>query len=77
MSLKKVIEYCGGLKDGAAYLEFFGADTYFKKGKVYDYVMSIPWRKVKVHEAILAWEMNGEPLPRIHCYPVHVVVFSK
>ncbi|KAJ9649705.1 hypothetical protein H2199_000484 [Coniosporium tulheliwenetii] len=76
VSLKKVIKYCGGLKDGAGHLEFFGADTYFKKGKVYNYVVSIPWRKVKVHEAILAWEMNGEPLPRIHGYPVRVVVFG-
>ena len=33
-------------------------------------------RKVKIHEVMLAWEMNGEPLPRIHGYPLRVVVFG-
>jgi sulfite oxidase len=76
VSLKKVIKYCGGLKEGATDLEFFGADTYFKKGEVYNYVVSVPWRKVKVNEVLLAWEMNGKPLPKIHGYPLRVVVFG-
>ncbi|KAK4189454.1 Oxidoreductase, molybdopterin-binding domain-containing protein [Podospora australis] len=76
VSLKKVIKYCGGLKDGAMHLEFFGADTYFKKGKVYNYVVSVPWRKVKVNEVLLAWEMNGEPLPKIHGFPLRAVCFG-
>jgi sulfite oxidase len=76
VSLKKVIKYCGGLKDGADHLEFFGADTYFKKGQVYNYVVSVPWRKVKVNEVLLAWEMNGEPLPKIHGFPLRTVVFG-
>jgi len=52
----------------------FGADTYFKKGEVYNYAVSVPWRKVKRHEVILAWEMNGEPLPKIHGFPLRTVV---
>jgi sulfite oxidase len=76
VSLKKVIKYCGGLKDGGKHVEFFGADTYFKKGQVYNYAVSVPMRKVKVHEVMLAWEMNGEPLPKIHGYPLRVVVFG-
>ncbi|KAF2084796.1 sulfite oxidase [Saccharata proteae CBS 121410] len=76
VSLKKVIKYCGGLKDNAKHLEFYGADTYFKKGHVYNYVVSVPWRKVKLNEVLLAWEMNGEPLPRIHGYPLRTVVFG-
>lgn len=76
VSLKKVIKYCGGLKDGAMHLELFGADTYFKKGKVYNYVVSVPWRKVKVNEVLLAWEMNGEPLPKIHGFPLRAVCFG-
>ena len=31
VSLKKVIKYCGGLKEGAKHLEFIGCDSYFKK----------------------------------------------
>ena len=76
VSLKKVIKHCGGLKEGAKHLEFMGVDTYFKKGKVYNYVVSVPWRKVKINEVILAWEMNGKPLPKIHGYPLRAVVFG-
>jgi sulfite oxidase len=76
--LKKVIKYCGGLKNGGEniHLEFFGADTYFKKGHVFNYAVSVPWRKVKLNEVLLAWEMNGKPLPRIHGYPLRTVVFG-
>lgn len=38
--------------------------------------MSVPWRKVKTNEVLLAWEMNGKPLPKIHGYPLRVVVFG-
>lgn len=78
VSLKKVIKYCGGLtpEAGAGHLEFFGADTYFKKGKIMNYRVSVPWRKVKVNEVLLAWSMNGQPLPRIHGYPLRVIVFG-
>lgn len=76
VSLKKVIKHCGGLKDGTKHIELFGADTYFKKGKVYNYVVSIPWRKVKIHEVLLAWEMNGKPLPKIHGFPLRAVVYG-
>ncbi|KAA8574029.1 hypothetical protein EYC84_005564 [Monilinia fructicola] len=78
VSLKKVIKYCGGLKDpsGANHVEFLGADTYFKKGEVFNYAVSVPWRKVKVNEVLLAWEMNGKPLPKIHGFPLRAVVFG-
>ena len=76
ISLKKVIKYCGGLKDGAKHIEFLGADTYFKKGHVFNYAVSVPWRKVKANEVLLAWEMNGKPLPKIHGGPLRTVVFG-
>lgn len=31
VSLKKVVKYCGGVKQGAKHIEFFGADTYKAK----------------------------------------------
>lgn len=35
----------------------------------------MPLRKVKANEEVLlAWEMNGEPLPKLHGYPLRVVV---
>jgi sulfite oxidase len=76
ISLKKVIKDCGGLIDGAKHLEFYGAETYVKDLEVGNYVVSVPWSKVKANEVILAWEMNGEPLPKIHGYPLRVVVMG-
>ncbi|CAO2658343.1 Nn.00g060660.m01.CDS01 [Neocucurbitaria sp. VM-36] len=76
VSLKKVIKYCGGYKGDGKHVEFFGADTYFKKGQVYNYAVSVPARKVKINEVMLAWEMNGETLPPIHGAPLRVVVMG-
>jgi sulfite oxidase len=76
VSLKKVIKYCGGLADRGKHLEFFGADTYFKHNEVMNYAVSVPWSKVKANEVLLVWEMNGEPLAKIHGYPVRVLVLG-
>lgn len=76
ISLKKVIKACGGLVDGGKHLEFYGADTYFKDDKTMNYLVSVPWSKVKANEVMLAWDMNGKPLPRIHGYPLRIVVFG-
>ncbi|KAB5577468.1 Oxidoreductase, molybdopterin-binding domain-containing protein [Coniochaeta sp. 2T2.1] len=76
VSLKKVIKCCGGLKDGGKHLEFYGAETYFKSGELMNYVVSVPWSKVKANEVLLAWEMNDTPLPRIHRFPLRAVVMG-
>ena len=82
VSLVEVIKHCGGLKliEGTVqsdiHLEMYGADTYFKKGHVMNYVVSAPWRKARYDEILLAWEMNGEPLPRIHGFPLRAIVFG-
>ena len=49
----------------------------FRKNHVFNYAVSAPLRKVRANqgtEVLLAWEMNGEPLPKIHGYPLRVVV---
>ncbi|KAL0961496.1 hypothetical protein HGRIS_006438 [Hohenbuehelia grisea] len=76
VSLKKLLKIaCGGVKPQCKHLEFFGADTYFKKGQVYNYAVSVPWRKVRAgEEVLLAFKMNGVDLPKIHGYPLRVVV---
>ncbi|KAJ5669695.1 hypothetical protein N7462_010765 [Penicillium macrosclerotiorum] len=76
ISLKKLIKDCGGLIKPAKHLELYGAETYVKDLEVGNYVVSVPWSKVKANEVILAWEMNGEPLPKIHGYPLRVVVLG-
>ena len=50
---------------------------FFRKGNVFNYAVSAPLRKVRQQggeEVLLAWEMNGQPLPKIHGYPLRVVV---
>lgn len=76
VSLKKVLKYCGGLKSPGKHIELFGADTYFKKGHVMNYVVSVPYAKVRTHEVLLAWEMNSQPLPKIHGAPLRAVVYG-
>lgn len=76
VSLKKVIKHCGGLVDGGKHLELVGADTYFKMNEVMNYAVSVPWSKVKANEVMLAWEMNGQPLPKIHGAPVRALVLG-
>ncbi|TCD66846.1 hypothetical protein EIP91_000800 [Steccherinum ochraceum] len=74
--LKKVLKIaCGGVQPECQHLEFIGADTYFKKLEVYNYAVSVPYRKVRQNEEVmLVWEMNGEPLPKIHGGPLRMVV---
>jgi hypothetical protein len=64
ISLKKVIKDCGGLINGAKHLEFYGAETYFKADQVMNYLVSVPWSKVKANEVMLAWEWMASLCPR-------------
>jgi sulfite oxidase len=41
-----------------------------------EYVVSVPWPKVKANEVLLAWEMNDCSLPEIHGYLLRIVVFG-
>ena len=41
-----------------------------------NYLVSVPYSKVKLGEVLLAWKMNGDPLPKIHGYPVRAVVMG-
>jgi sulfite oxidase len=41
-----------------------------------NYVISVPSSKIKLDEVLLAWEMNGKPLPKIHGFPLRAVVFG-
>ncbi|KAF5989752.1 hypothetical protein FBULB1_597 [Fusarium bulbicola] len=76
VSLQKDTKYCGGLMDGAKHLELSGANTYFKRGQCMNYVVSVPWSKIKANEVMLAWERIDKPLPKIHGFPLSAVVFE-
>jgi sulfite oxidase len=57
---------------GAAHVAFTAPDVSPSVGQPFG--SSIPLPKASSGEVLLAWAMNGEPLPRVHGGPVRVVV---
>ena len=72
--LRNVVAALGGLADGAAYLTGTGGE---KLPEGVDPLSVLVERSVPVKamdDALLAWEMNGEPLPLAHGGPLRLVV---
>jgi sulfite oxidase len=63
-----------GPTEGARHAAFCGLDEAERHGKRFHFGGSIPLDKALGDEVLLATEMNGEPLPPVHGYPVRVVV---
>ena len=53
-----------GIKSGAIRVKFYSVDGY---------TTSIPLERALRDEVILAWEMNGEPLPSKHGFPLRLI----
>jgi sulfite oxidase len=63
-----------GIQPGAGHVEFIGLDRVERHGKQFGFGGSIPLEKALSNEVLLAFEMNGEPLPPVHGYPLRTVV---
>lgn len=71
-----------GVEDGAAHVAFAGLDQVEKRGERFPFGGSIPLAKALASDGwvgdsagvLLACEMNGEPLPPEHGFPLRVVV---
>lgn len=61
-----------GLKSRARYVVLDGADR--PMGKVPDFVRNIPIAKAMHPDTLLAYEMNGAPIPVSHGFPLRAVV---
>ena len=61
------------VKQGAAHVHFLGSDVP-PAPKTPAFLRSIPIAKALDRDTILAFEMNGEPLPFLHGGPVRVIV---
>ncbi|PYR69903.1 MAG: sulfite oxidase-like oxidoreductase [Acidobacteria bacterium] len=61
-----------GLEPSAKFIWFAGADAGL--GRAPDFVRSVPIDKVLHGDVLLAYEMNGEPLPLAHGFPLRVIV---
>jgi DMSO/TMAO reductase YedYZ molybdopterin-dependent catalytic subunit len=70
--LADVLKAAGGTKTGAIEVLFDGEDI--PVGKQPEFARSIPIAKALSPETLLAYEMNGQPLPYKHGYPLRVVV---
>lgn len=60
-----------GVKNGATDIAFNGADAPI--GTMPDFVRSLPVTKCMHPDTLLAWEMNGQPIPVSHGFPVRLV----
>ena len=69
--VRDVLERAGGIKPEAKHLHPFGSDD--PPGKVPPFHRSIELAKA-LDDCILAWEMNGAPLPAAHGAPLRLVV---
>lgn len=77
VSLRDVLEACGGVRAPADEVEFVGMDTVVKLEHTFNYACSVPLRKVlQFDEVLLAYEQNGAPLTAIHGAPVRALVLG-
>ena len=73
VALADVLALAGPVDD-AAHVGFEGADTSAEAQPAQLFGGSIPLDKACRPEVLLAWAMNGQPLPAVHGAPVRVVV---
>jgi sulfite oxidase len=72
--LADVLDAAGVDHDDGLHAAFSAPDVAPEAVPVQPYGSSIPLSKAMSEEVLLAWEMNSEPLPRVHGGPVRVVV---
>src|SRR5262245_2148269 len=61
-----------GAKTTGKYVALNGADK--PVGKMPDFIRNVPMEKAQNIDTILAYEMNGEPIPALHGFPLRAIV---
>lgn len=74
VSLADLLRSCGVREDTPGHVEFVGPDVSDLATPPQRYGSSIELAKAMSAETLLAWGMNGQPLPQVHGGPVRVVV---
>ena len=62
-----------GVKPAAVHVAFFGAD-FGELPTAPPVVRSIPMSKALEPNTLVAWAINGEPLPKVHGFPLRTIV---
>jgi DMSO/TMAO reductase YedYZ molybdopterin-dependent catalytic subunit len=71
--VKDVLDYCG-IADGAQYLAYQGADTHLSGDQTKSVISrGVPMHKALEAESLIAFELNGEPIPMLHGAPLRLV----
>jgi sulfite oxidase len=73
VALADVVALAGPRRD-AVHVAFVGGDVCAEAKPAQHFGGSIPLDKARRPEVLLAWGMNGEPLPPVHGAPLRVVV---
>lgn len=64
-----------GVKDSAVYTGHYGNDVHLNGDDEKDVISrGVPIDKALQQDAIIAWAMNGEPLPALHGFPLRLIV---
>jgi sulfite oxidase len=63
-----------GVEHGAAHVEFTGLDEVERSDRSFGFGGSIPLAKAMAREVLLAFELNGAPLPSEHGFPLRALV---
>lgn len=61
------------LKSSAKYVVFHGLDSGLGEGIWHNYARRMSMSELEAIDPILAWGMNGAPLPPVHGFPMRVV----
>ena len=71
--LRDVLEHCG-VADNAVYVAYEAADAHLSGDPTKQPISrGVPLHKAMEDESLIAWAMNGQPLPPLHGYPVRLV----
>ncbi|SEL36348.1 sulfite dehydrogenase (cytochrome) subunit SorA apoprotein [Roseovarius nanhaiticus] len=64
-----------GVKDSAVYTAHYGNDPHLSGDPDKDAISrGAPIDKAMAEGSMIAWEMNGEPIPAVHGFPLRVVI---
>lgn len=62
-----------GLKDNAVYIGYYGRDRHLNGEDKVPISRGVPIAKALEEESLIAWELNGSPIPWLNGYPLRLV----